>query len=162
MRLTTKGRFAVTAMIDLALRSGEGPVTLAGISERQKISLSYLEQLFGRLRRCSLVDSVRGPGGGYTLARPVEQITVADIIRAVDETIDATQCGGKENCHDEDRCMTHDLWSTLNAKMYEYLSSVALSELVNRQLSKVGGAIVLKDARRIGPRPRVRMVAKVA
>jgi Rrf2 family transcriptional regulator, iron-sulfur cluster assembly transcription factor len=162
MRLTTKGRFAVTAMIDLALRSGEGPVTLAGISERQKISLSYLEQLFGRLRRCGLVDSVRGPGGGYTLARPVEQITVADIIRAVDETIDATQCGGKENCHDEDRCMTHDLWSTLNAKMYEYLSSVALSELVNRQLGKVGGAIVLKDARRIGPRPRVRMVAKVA
>ena len=106
MRLTTKGRFAVTAMIDLALRSGEGPVTLAGISERQKISLSYLEQLFGKLRRYSLVDSVRGPGGGYCLARPGGQITVADIVRAVDEQLDATQCGGKENCKDEERCMT--------------------------------------------------------
>lgn len=162
MRLTTKGRFAVTAMIDLALRSGDGPVTLSGISDRQKISLSYLEQLFGRLRRCGLVDSVRGPGGGYTLARPVGLVTVADIIRAVDETIDATQCGGKENCHDEDRCMTHELWSTLNSKMYEYLSSVTLSQLVNQQLSKAGGAVALKDARRIGPRPHVRMVAKVA
>jgi Rrf2 family iron-sulfur cluster assembly transcriptional regulator len=162
MRLTTKGRFAVTAMIDLALRNSDGPVNLSGISERQKISLSYLEQLFGRLRRCSLVDSVRGPGGGYTLARPVEQITVADIIRAVDETIDATQCGGKENCHDEDRCMTHELWSTLNTKMYDYLSSVALSELVNRQLSKTGGAAALRDARRIGSRPRFKIVATVA
>ena len=162
MRLTTKGRFAVTAMIDLALRSGDGPVTLSGISDRQKISLSYLEQLFGRLRRCGLVDSVRGPGGGYTLARPVGLVTVADIIRAVDETIDATQCGGKENCHDEDRCMTHELWSTLNSKMYEYLSSVTLSQLVNQQLSKAGGAVALKDGRRIGPRPHVRMVAKVA
>jgi Rrf2 family iron-sulfur cluster assembly transcriptional regulator len=162
MRLTTKGRFAVTAMIDLALRSGDGPVTLSGISERQKISLSYLEQLFGRLRRCGLVDSVRGPGGGYTLARPVGLVTVADIIRAVDETIDATQCGGKENCHDEDRCMTHELWSTLNSKMYEYLSSVTLLQLVNQQLGKAGGAVALKDARRIGPRPHVRMFAKVA
>jgi Rrf2 family iron-sulfur cluster assembly transcriptional regulator len=119
MRLTTKGRFAVTAMIDLALRSGDGPVTLAGISERQKISLSYLEQLFGKLRRYSLVDSVRGPGGGYCLARPGAEITVADIVRAVDEQLDATQCGGKENCKDEERCMTHELWATLNLKMYE-------------------------------------------
>ena len=117
MRLTTKGRFAVTAMIDLALRSGEGPVTLAAISERQKISLSYLEQLFGKLRRYSLVDSVRGPGGGYCLARPGSKITVADVVRAVDEQLDATQCGGKENCCDEERCMTHELWTTLNAKM---------------------------------------------
>ena len=95
MRLTTKGRFAVTAMIDVALRGQEGPVTLAGISERQKISLSYLEQLFGKLRRHRLVDSVRGPGGGYCLSRPLDQISVADIIRAVDEPLDATQCGGK-------------------------------------------------------------------
>ena len=106
MRLTTKGRFAVTAMIDLALRGGDGPVTLAGISERQNISLSYLEQLFGKLRRHHLVDSVRGPGGGYCLSRPSVQITVADIVRAVDEPLDATQCGGYENCKDEERCMT--------------------------------------------------------
>ena len=100
MRLTTKGRFAVTAMLDLALRDGNGPVTLAGISRRQSISLSYLEQLFGKLRRRDLVDSVRGPGGGYTLAKPADQISVADIIRAVDEPLDATQCGGRENCQD--------------------------------------------------------------
>ena len=100
MRLTTKGRFAVTAMIDLAICSGDGPVTLAGISERQKISLSYLEQLFGKLRRNNLVESVRGPGGGYCMARPMQQITVADIVRAVDESFDATQCGGRENCKD--------------------------------------------------------------
>ena len=157
MRLTTKGRFAVTAMIDLALRSGDGPVTLAGISERQKISLSYLEQLFGKLRRCSLVDSVRGPGGGYCLARPGTQITVADIVRAVDETLDATQCGGKENCKDEERCMTHELWTTLNTKMYDYLTSVTLSDLVDSQLKKVGGDVsVLRDARRIGPNPRAK------
>jgi len=108
MRLTTKGRFAVTAMIDVAMHSGEGPVTLAGVSERQKISLSYLEQLFGKLRRHRLVDSVRGPGGGYNLARPADAVSVADIIVAVDEPIDATQCGGKENCQDDKRCMTHE------------------------------------------------------
>jgi len=163
MRLTTKGRFAVTAMIDLALRGADGPVTLAGISERQQISLSYLEQLFGKLRRYSLVDSVRGPGGGYCLARPFEQITVADIIRAVDEPLDATQCGGKENCKDEDRCMTHDLWATLNFKMYEYLSSVSLADLVSRHLAKQGNEFaVLKDQRRIGPRPRAKAVAVIA
>src|SRR5437667_246503 len=104
MRLTTKGRFAVTAMLDLAMHGGKGPVTLAGISQRQSISLSYLEQLFGKLRRHTLVDSVRGPGGGYTLARGLERVSVADIITAVDEPPDATQCGGKENCHDEQRC----------------------------------------------------------
>ena len=155
MRLTTKGRFAVTAMIDLALRSGDGPVTLAGISERQKISLSYLEQLFGKLRRNNLVESVRGPGGGYCMARPMEQITVADIVRAVDESFDATQCGGRENCKDENRCMTHELWSTLNFKMYEYLSSVTLFELVSRQLAKEGGDIsALKPVRCSGPNLR--------
>ena len=141
MRLTTKGRFAVTAMIDLAICSGDGPVTLAGISERQKISLSYLEQLFGKLRRNNLVESVRGPGGGYCMARPMQQITVADIVRAVDESFDATQCGGRENCKDENRCMTHELWFTLNTKMYEYLTSVTLFELVERQLRKSGGDI---------------------
>ncbi len=136
MRLTTKGRFAVTAMIDLGLRHRAGPVTLAGISARQKISLSYLEQLFGKLRRHELVDSVRGPGGGYTPARPMREITVADIIYAVDEPLDATQCGGKENCLDEQRCMTHDLWTNLNRKMVDYLDSVSLQDLVDQQLQR--------------------------
>src|SRR5687768_17893475 len=103
MRLTTKGRFAVTAMVHLALRQNRGPVTLAAISQRQHISLSYLEQLFGKLRRASLVSSVRGPGGGYNLAQPVNGISVADIVAAVDESLDATQCGGKENCHGDKR-----------------------------------------------------------
>lgn len=155
MRLTTKGRFAVTAMIDLALRGDEGPVALASVSDRQKISLSYLEQLFGKLRRHKLVGSVRGPGGGYCIARPLSQVTVADIIRAVDEPLDATQCGGRENCHDEHRCMTHDLWSTLNSKMYEYLSSVSLSDLVERQKKKQATApAVVEVKRRLGPQPR--------
>ena len=151
MRLTTKGRFAVTAMIDLALRGEDGPVALASISERQKISLSYLEPLFGKLRRFNLVESVRGPGGGYCIARPLNQVAVADIIRAVDEQLDATQCGGRENCLDEHRCMTHDLWSTLNAKMFEYLASVTLADLVDRQKTKLaqfGETIVVEDRRR--------------
>ena len=116
MRLTTKGRFAVTAMIDLALRQHTGPVTLAGIADRQRISLSYLEQLFGKLRRNHLVASVRGPGGGYCLAKPMTQVSVVDIIQAVDETLDATQCGGKADCHDDHPCMTHNLWTSLNHK----------------------------------------------
>ena len=136
MRLTTKGRFAVTAMIDLAMRQAQGPVTLAGISQRQKISLSYLEQLFGRLRRHELVESTRGPGGGYSLAKPLKDVTVADIIFAVDEPLDATKCGGKENCVDEGPCMTHDLWTNLNRKMIEYLDSVSLADLVDGQKVK--------------------------
>jgi Rrf2 family transcriptional regulator, iron-sulfur cluster assembly transcription factor len=136
MRLTTKGRFAVTAMLDLALHGGDGPVTLAGISERQKISLSYLEQLFGKLRRRELVESVRGPGGGYHLAREASRVTVADIIRAVEEPLDSTQCGGKQNCHDTGRCMTHELWEELNTTVYGFLASVNLSQLVERQRNK--------------------------
>ena len=142
MRLTTKGRFAVTAMVDLAMRQNRGPVTLAAISERQRISLSYLEQLFGKLRRHKLVTSVRGPGGGYNLARPASEVTVAAIVSAVDEPLDATQCGGKENCHGHTpengtRCMTHDLWATLNAKMVDYLDSVSLKDLVDQQKQKM-------------------------
>ncbi|WP_227814367.1 Fe-S cluster assembly transcriptional regulator IscR [Nitrogeniibacter aestuarii] len=147
MRLTTKGRFAVTAMIDLALRQDGGPVTLAGIAERQSISLSYLEQLFGKLRRHELVSSVRGPGGGYTLARGMTDITVADIIVAVDEPLDATQCGGKGNCHDEHVCMTHDLWTNLNKRMFEYLDSVTLKGLVEQQHARASKIAVLKDKR---------------
>lgn len=148
MRLTTKGRFAVTAMIDLASRQGDGPVTLAGIAERQKISLSYLEQLFGKLRRHKLVTSVRGPGGGYRLARDMRSITVTDIIIAVDEPLDATLCGGKQNCHDEHRCMTHDLWTNLNKRMYSYLDSVSLGALVAREIQPDPDVNVLKEVRR--------------
>jgi len=147
MRLTTKGRFAVTAMLDLAMHGGKRPVTLAGISQRQSISLSYLEQLFGKLRRHTLVESVRGPGGGYTLARDLAKVSVADIITAVDEPLDATQCGGKENCKDEQRCMTHELWATLNDKMYEYLDSVKLSDLVAQQAARKDSVKVLQDRR---------------
>ncbi|XHS77320.1 Fe-S cluster assembly transcriptional regulator IscR [Burkholderiaceae bacterium UC74_6] len=145
MRLTTKGRFAVTAMIDLALRENSGPVALAAISQRQQISLSYLEQLFGKLRRHELVESTRGPGGGYSLGRKSDEITVADIIVAVDEPIDATGCGGKENCMGEDtgKCITHELWTALNAKMIEYLDSVSLKKLVDDQLAK---GVVIEDA----------------
>lgn len=149
MRLTTKGRFAVTAMLDLALRHGNGPVTLAGISERQSISLSYLEQLFGKLRRAELVESVRGPGGGYTLAKNADQISVADIITAVDEPVDATQCGGRENCHDNHRCMTHDLWTNLNATIFDYLSKVTLFSLVAEQHAK--DLNVMQDKREATP-----------
>ena len=151
MRLTTKGRFAVTAMIDLGMRHQRGPITLAGISERQRISLSYLEQLFGRLRRQGIVDSVRGPGGGYTLAKSLDEISVAAIIRAVDEPIDATQCGGLGNCRDDRECMTHDLWMTLKTHIYDYLESVMLSELVGKQLEKLAleEASPRKDTRRV-------------
>jgi Rrf2 family transcriptional regulator, iron-sulfur cluster assembly transcription factor len=148
MRLTTKGRFAVTAMLDLAMNGGKGPVTLAGISQRQSISLSYLEQLFGKLRRHTLVESVRGPGGGYTLARELDKLSVADIVTAVDEPLDATQCGGRENCQDDRRCMTHDLWATLNDKMYEYLDSVKLADLVAQQAVRQECQVqVLQDKR---------------
>ena len=145
MRLTTKGRFAVTAMIDVAMHAGGRPVTLAGVSERQQISLSYLEQLFGKLRRSGLVESVRGPGGGYNLAKRPEQLSVADIIVAVDEPIDATQCGGLENCHGDRRCMTHDLWAGLNDHIFAYLSGVSLAQLVQQQ--KPSDVSVLQDHR---------------
>lgn len=133
MRLTTKGRFAVTAMVDLAIRGGHGPVTLAGISERQKISLSYLEQLFGKLRKNNVVASVRGPGGGYCLARPANKISIVDIILAVDEPLDATNCSARGNCLDGKPCLTHDLWFGLNQKIHDYLAGVNLQQLVDGQ-----------------------------
>lgn len=151
MRLTTKGRFAVTAMIDVALHAGEAPVTLAAISDRQRISLSYLEQLFGKLRRSGLVDSVRGPGGGYHLARDTRELSVADIIRAVDEPIDATQCGGRENCLDDRRCMTHELWAGLNAHIFGFLNGVTLADLVRqqREAKAAKDVVVLQDHRHV-------------
>lgn len=139
MRLTTKGRFAVTAMVDLAINGGRGPVTLASISERQRISLSYLEQLFGKLRRNNLVESVRGPGGGYYLARVATKIKIAEIVIAVDEPLDATNCGEKGTCHDGQPCLTHNLWMGLNEKIYAYLDSVNLQQLVEGQAKTAAG-----------------------
>lgn len=165
MRLTTKGRFAVTAMLDLAMHEatalGEAknsenltvtikPVTLSGISERQSISLSYLEQLFSRLRRQGLVNSVRGPGGGYKLAKNYADISVAEIINAVDEQIDATQCGGHENCRDEGRCMTHDLWATLNSKILDYLAGISLADMVASQTSGQKVSITPRVCEKVG------------
>lgn len=147
MRLTTKGRFAVTAMLDVALYAHDAPVTLAAIAHRQKISLSYLEQLFGKLRRNGLVESVRGPGGGYQLARAPQEMTIADIIRAVDEPIDATQCGGRQNCHDDRRCMTHELWAGLTAHIFGFLRGVTLADLVAQQRPRQNEVVVMQDQR---------------
>jgi len=130
MKLTTKGRYAVTAMLDLALHQGQGPTNLSEISSRQGISLSYLEQLFSKLRKKGLVASSRGPGGGYSLGRAAEQISVSDVILAVDEPVDATRCQGKRNCNGEDRCLTHDLWEELSQQITGFLSKISLASLV--------------------------------
>lgn len=130
MRLTTRGRYAVTAMLDLALHDQSGPVSLSEIAERQGISLSYLEQLFSRLRKRGLVDGTRGPGGGYRLRKSVQSISVADVIDAVDETVDATKCGGQQNCQGEQRCLTHDLWADLSTQIRDFLDNMSLNELV--------------------------------
>lgn len=132
MKLTTKGRYAVTAMLDLALRYDKGSVTLSDIARRQGISLSYLEQLFAKLRRAGLVESVRGPGGGYNLARPPAEISVAQIILAINENIDATRCGGERNCQDDEPCLTHQLWEDLSTRIHEFLSGITLGDLVER------------------------------
>jgi Rrf2 family iron-sulfur cluster assembly transcriptional regulator len=120
-------------MLDLALHQGEGPITLADIAQRQGISLSYLEQLFSRLRKRQLVSSVRGPGGGYTLGRDGADIFVAEVITAVDENVDTTKCGGAQNCQDSHRCLTHDLWEDLSTRIYEYLNQISLQDLVDRR-----------------------------
>ncbi|MEJ2576865.1 MAG: Fe-S cluster assembly transcriptional regulator IscR [Gammaproteobacteria bacterium] len=133
MRLTTKGRYAVTAMLDLALHHGQGPITLADIAQRQGISLSYLEQLFARLRRRELVASVRGPGGGYTLGRGADAIFVAEVITAVDENVDTTRCGGAHNCHNNQRCLTHDLWQDLSRRIHDHLNQISLDDLMARR-----------------------------
>jgi len=133
MRLTTKGRYAVTAMLDLAIHATESPVPLADISQRQGISLSYLEQLFARLRRQGLVKSARGPGGGYRLNRDADGITVVEVLNAIDEKIDTTRCGGKGDCQDGQACLTHDLWFDLSKQISDFLSSISLGELVQRR-----------------------------
>ncbi|MET0379929.1 MAG: Fe-S cluster assembly transcriptional regulator IscR [Spongiibacteraceae bacterium] len=140
MRLTTKGRYAVTAMLDLALNAHDNPVSLADISQRQDISLSYLEQLFAKLRRSKLVASVRGPGGGYLLSRAADDIFVAQIIDAVNESIDATGCGGTADCQDGETCLTHYLWSDLSAQIHNFLSGISLASLVDRGEVKVVAA----------------------
>lgn len=146
MRLTTKGRYAVTAMLDLALHGGNGPVSLADISGRQDISLSYLEQLFSRLRRNKLVNSVRGPGGGYLLSRDQSRIFVAEIIDAVNEPVDATGCGGKGSCQQGEVCLTHHLWEDLSDQIHSFLSDISLAHLMEKREVKTISA--RQDARR--------------
>ena len=133
MRLTTKGRYAVTAMLDLALHYQDGPITLADISQRQGISLSYLEQLFSKLRKQGLVDSTRGPGGGYRLSREASNIAVADVITAVDEKVETTRCGGLSNCQDDQQCLTHELWTELSCQIHQFLMGISLGQLVEQQ-----------------------------
>lgn len=133
MRLTTKGRYAVTAMLDLALHYKDGPITLADISQRQGISLSYLEQLFSKLRKQGLVDSTRGPGGGYRLSREASNIAVADVITAVDEKVETTRCGGLSNCQDDQQCLTHELWTELSGQIHQFLMGISLGQLVEQQ-----------------------------
>jgi Rrf2 family iron-sulfur cluster assembly transcriptional regulator len=132
MRLSTKGRYAVTAMLDLALNGTDGPVTLADISENQGISLSYLEQLFAALRSKGLVRGVRGPGGGYYLGRESDEISIADIICAVDEWVEFTRCKGRQNCQDGQRCLTHSLWDDLSQQIFVFLTDITLDDLVVR------------------------------
>ena len=132
MRLSTKGRYAVTAMMDLAIHEPSGPVTLADISNCQSISLSYLEQLFSKLRRKNLVRGVRGPGGGYQLAKPASEITIASIIAAVDEKVDATCGGGGEPCGDDEQCLTHELWCGLSKQIYRFLDGITLAAFLSR------------------------------
>ncbi len=147
MKLTSKGRYAVTAMLDLALHTESGPVTLAAISLRQSISLSYLEQLFTRLRKHGLVCSTRGPGGGYSLSRPASEIPVAAVVTAVDESVDATRCGGRGDCHDGRRCLTHELWTELSDQINVFLSEISLGQLVEQGRAKQAA---MKDAAKQG------------
>ncbi|WP_237067371.1 Fe-S cluster assembly transcriptional regulator IscR [Microbulbifer guangxiensis] len=147
MRLTTKGRYAVTAMLDLALHAGQGPISLADISKRQGISLSYLEQLFSRLRQSGLVSSVRGPGGGYRLAREGDEIYVAQIVDAVNESVDATSCGGNSDCAGGEQCLTHYLWCDLSAQIHSFLSGISLADLVARaEVQEVARRQDMRDA----------------
>jgi Rrf2 family iron-sulfur cluster assembly transcriptional regulator len=132
MRLSTKGRYSVTAMLDLAIHDKAGSVTLADISQCQGISLSYLEQLFAKLRKAGLVKGVRGPGGGYRLARPASEISIAEIICSVDENVDVTNCKGEGNCKDGSKCLTHELWTALSNKLYDFLSGITLAQFVER------------------------------
>jgi len=144
MRLTTKGRYAVTAMLDLSLNYGLGSITLAEISDRQGISLSYLEQLFARLRKQDLVNSTRGPGGGYRLSRSADEISVLDVISAVDEKVDSTACDGKGNCQGDEPCLSHELWQSLSEQIKNYLSNITLGQVVHDYEKNKNGDSVIK------------------
>lgn len=133
MKLTAKGRYAVTAMLDLAVHEDKGPISLADISERQGISLSYLEQLFAKLRRQNLVQSVRGPGGGYRLSRSADEIYVAQIVDSVDENVDAMKCGGRADCQGGEKCLTHELWSDLSDQIHQFLNGIDLASLIEKR-----------------------------
>ena len=151
MRLSTKGRYGVTAMMDLAIHDNAGPVTLADISQCQGISLSYLEQLFSKLRKGGLVEGVRGPGGGYRLSRPAKEISIAEIIAAVDEKVDMTNCDQEGNCQDGEKCLTHELWAELSNRLYAFLEGINLAQFVDRpgihelaiQRDKINGRFIL-------------------
>ena len=149
MKLTTKGRYAVNAMLDLALHNDQAPINLADISARQDISLTYLEQLFSKLRKKDLVESTRGPGGGYRLALDADEITIAHVMYAVAEPIDVTSCGGQQNCMGEVRCLTHDLWLGLNRHVSEYLNGISLGEMV--RMNNVKQVADRQDAIMVNP-----------
>jgi Rrf2 family iron-sulfur cluster assembly transcriptional regulator len=158
MRLSTKGRYAVTAMLDLAIHHAEGPVTLAGISESQGISLSYLEQLFARLKKHGLVQGLRGPGGGYRLSRQPEEISVAEVITAIGEGIDVTQCAGNENCQGGERCLTHELWTKLGQEIYDFLDNITLASFIRRD----GVSQVIQRQQAVADMPPVRVRQSLA
>lgn len=157
MKLTTKGRYAVTAMLDLALHAQQSPVPLADISQRQGISLSYLEQLFSKLRKKGLVDSARGPGGGYRLSRAAAEIAVAEVITAIHEHVDARRCGGLENCQNDQTCLTHELWEDLSNQIYDFLNGISLGDLVQRR--GVQEVSARQDSMQKGKPPYVVVVA---
>ena len=154
MKLTSKGRYAVTAMLDLAFHSQAGPVTLSHISQRQDISLSYLEQLFTRLRRQNLVRSTRGPGGGYSLSRAAERIAIAEIIAAVNESVETTRCKGAGNCQEGHQCLTHELWDDLSQQIYSFLNEITLANLMDEQGIR---EVAMRQDRKMRERPEVNL-----
>lgn len=158
MRLTTKGRYAVTAMLDLALHSTQGPVSLADISGRQDISLSYLEQLFAKLRKRELVKSVRGPGGGYRLTREGDDISVAEVVDAVNESVDATLCRGDNDCQHGNECLTHHLWSDLSHQIHDFLSKISLGDLVRRSEVRAVAKRQAADVQRLNDKQSANLI----
>jgi Rrf2 family iron-sulfur cluster assembly transcriptional regulator len=154
VKLTSKGRYAVTAMLDLAFHSQAGPVTLSHISQRQNISLSYLEQLFTRLRKQNLVSSTRGPGGGYSLSRAADRIAIAEIIAAVNESVETTRCKGAGNCQEGRRCLTHDLWDELSQQIYSFLNDITLANLMDEHGIR---EVALRQDRKMRERPEVNL-----
>lgn len=164
MKLSSRGRYAVTAMLDLAFHSKNGPVPLAEISERQAISLSYLEQLFAQLRRTKLVASVRGPGGGYTLNKEPDELFVGEIIHAVNENIDATKCNGKSDCSGGEKCLTHSLWQNLSDRISHFLNQISLQELMQKRdvIEVVGRQSCFKSSIKVNERTQTNIDTKIS